>query len=83
MSPNTHHYYYIDWHPWRDVVLDLFEMHPAIKHYVQYYYGSLLNGPLETVSLHLRFGYNAEPNEGELEGSASYMHVTLRCSHDH
>eukprot|EP00042_Codosiga_hollandica_P036866 m.285776 g.285776 ORF g.285776 m.285776 type:complete len:365 (+) comp54978_c0_seq8:1501-2595(+) len=48
------------WHPERQHVLDLFDAHPAVKAYVQAYYGAYLEGERETVSLHLRLGYAGE-----------------------
>ena len=36
-------------------------MHPAIAAYADRYYGRLLAGPREAVSLHLRLGYRGEP----------------------
>ena len=58
---------FIDWHFRREYVLSIFEMHPAITHYVDLVYGDLLRNYV-CVSVHLRLGYEQEPFDWELKG---------------
>eukprot|EP00056_Hartaetosiga_gracilis_P015748 m.3033 g.3033 ORF g.3033 m.3033 type:complete len:429 (+) comp3163_c0_seq1:51-1337(+) len=58
------------WHHHRSYVLGLFRFHPAIDAYIHAVYGSIFQeeteGNIETVSVHLRFGYSGEPGDALL-----------------
>eukprot|EP00042_Codosiga_hollandica_P012826 m.29104 g.29104 ORF g.29104 m.29104 type:complete len:349 (+) comp40412_c0_seq8:31-1077(+) len=61
-----HHRY---WHGQRDRVLSLFAAHPAIRDYAALFYGKYFeDSSIETVSIHLRLGYEGEPSPGRLSG---------------
>ena len=57
---------FADFHHERDYVLKVLALNPAIEDYIRLYYADILQSPLETVSLHLRFGYGGEPADGLL-----------------
>eukprot|EP00042_Codosiga_hollandica_P028008 m.144110 g.144110 ORF g.144110 m.144110 type:complete len:404 (-) comp52656_c0_seq10:42-1253(-) len=64
-APFVHGYFFNHryWHPFREKLLDLFAVHPAIQDYVRLFYGAYFRNPeMETVSVHLRLGYPGEPS---------------------
>ena len=79
----THSLHDVDWHPHRDEVMRLFEMHPAIRRYTDLYYGHLLSPSANhsTVSVHFRLGYDLEPNGYELHGERTEQMVIFIVYH--
>jgi hypothetical protein len=57
-----------DFHHDREYLLNtLFKLNPSIVEYVDAYYRDIWMSPLETISVHLRFGYGGEPATGLLD----------------
>ena len=65
------------------MVSELFKLNPHIEQYISVYYSDLWDSPLETVSMHLRFGYKGEPatallDEREFPPKTFYSRVMER-----
>jgi hypothetical protein len=54
------------WHHRRELVMDQLEFNPAIQRYIDKAYGSRLSSGHGTVSVHLRVGYDGEPDAAGL-----------------
>eukprot|EP00048_Salpingoeca_helianthica_P020693 m.247492 g.247492 ORF g.247492 m.247492 type:complete len:360 (-) comp51358_c0_seq1:23-1102(-) len=68
LPAQIHGYFFnVDYfHHDRAYLLNLFKLNPAIEEYIDAFYNDIWASPLETVSLHLRFGYSGEPATGLL-----------------